>query len=189
LTGPAGLARIGVVSAVPELQVREMQLAEVGIRIDYFHDASDEQLLTLGVGRALLPSRPAWYQWYAADYARPVRQRENYSLLWLLDDEVVGFSSTDQIRFGDQAFMHLHILEPRQRRRGLGTQFVRLSATAYFQALELRRLYCQPNAFNTAPNRTLQAAGFHYLFTKQCAPSAINFVQPVTRWVLDRPPR
>ena len=41
------------------LRVRELLLPEVGVRIDYFHDASDEHLLMLGVDRALLPSREA----------------------------------------------------------------------------------------------------------------------------------
>ena len=53
--------------------------------------------------------------------------------------------------------------------------------------LELRRLYCEPNAFNVAPNRTLQRAGFTYLFSHEAAPSSINFMQVTTRWVLDRP--
>lgn len=164
-----------------------MQLTEVGIRIDYFHDASDDHLHALGVERTLLPSRAAWHAFYEADYARPVPERENYSLVWELDDEVVGFSSTDQIVFGDQAFMHLHILDAVHRRSGMGTEFVRQSAAAYFRALELQTLYCQPNAFNVAPNRTLQRAGFRYLFTKELTPSPINFPQPVTRWVLEKP--
>lgn len=171
----------------PRLQVREMRLAEVGIRIDYFHDSTDEHLRKLGAARALLPSRQEWREWYEADYARPIQHRENYSLLWLLDDEIVGFSSTDQITFGEQAFMHLHILAPDRRRSGYGAQFVKRSAATYFQVLQLQRLYCQPNAFNTAPNRTLQKAGFGYVFTAELAPSPMNVVQPVTRWVLERP--
>jgi RimJ/RimL family protein N-acetyltransferase len=57
----------------------------------------------------------------------------------------------------------------------------------YSRALELRRLFCQPNAYNVAPNRTLQRVGFTYLSTEEMQPSFINFVQPVTRWVLERP--
>ncbi len=84
--------------------------------------------------------------------------------------------------------MHLHIVEPPDRRAGLGTEFVRLSAAHYFQVLELRRLFCQPNAFNVAPNRTLQRVGFRYVCTiAEMQPSSINFPQPLTRWVLERP--
>lgn len=171
------------------LAVREMLLSEVGIRIAYFHDASDEYLRALGVDRARLLSPAAWRAFYEADYARPLQERENYSLVWLLDGQIVGFSSADQITFGEQAFMHLHILQASRRRSGLGTQFVKLSAAHYFRALQLQRLYCQPNALNTAPNRTLQDAGFRYVFTRDgMAPSAMNFPQLITRWVLDEPP-
>jgi RimJ/RimL family protein N-acetyltransferase len=170
------------------LGVRELLLPEIEIRINYFHDASDEHLLMLGVDRALLPSRQAWLEFYESDYARPIREREHYTLAWELDGRVVGFSSTDQIAYGEQAFMHLHIIDSPDRHAGLGTEFVKLSAAAYFRALELQRLFCQPNAFNVAPNRTLQRAGFRYLFTRRMQPSPINFPQPVTRWVLERPP-
>lgn len=164
-----------------------MQLAEVDLRIDYFHDSSDEYLQRLGVDRALLPARAAWREFYETDYARPISQRLNYSLIWELEHEPVGFSSSDQITFGVQAFMHLHILKPELRKSGLGEAYVRLSAAHYFDVLELQRLFSQPNAFNVAPNRTLQRAGFRYQFTHHTRPSEINFPQPVTRWVLPRP--
>jgi RimJ/RimL family protein N-acetyltransferase len=135
----------------------------------------------------LLPTRQAWRTFYEEDYARPIRDRVNYSLVWLRDGQVVGFSSTDRIDFGNEAFMHLHILEEGLRSAGLGTQFVKLSVRAYFAALELRQLFCEPNAFNVAPNRTLQRAGFRYLFSHEAQPSSINFPQITTRWVLDDP--
>jgi RimJ/RimL family protein N-acetyltransferase len=164
-----------------------MRLDEVGVRIDYFHDASDSYLEHLGVDRALLPSREAWLTHYEKDFARPLAERDTYNLAWELDGWLVGFSSVDHIEVGEQAFMHLHIVEEPRRRGGLGTEFVRLSVEEYFRALELRRLYCQPNAYNVAPNRTLQRVGFRYVFTKEMQPSTINFPQPITRWVLERP--
>jgi len=166
--------------------VRPLRLEEVDIRIAYFHDASDSYLLKLGVERALLPSRADWRAHFEEDFARPVAERETYNLAWELDGRLVGFSSTDNIDVGEQAFMHLHIVEEPDRRRGLGTEFVRLSVDEYFRALELKRLYCQPNAYNVAPNRTLQRAGFRYLFTAEMQPSTINFMQPITRWVIER---
>ena len=166
--------------------VREMTLSEVHLRIDYFHNATDDHLRVLGVDRALLPSRDSWLASYEQDYGRPIAERVNYNLVWELAGRIVGFSSSDTIIFGEQAFMHLHIIEAGDRRAGMGTEFVRLSAARYFADLDLQRIYCQPNAFNVAPNRTLQRAGFRYLFTRQLQPSPINFPQPITRWVLDR---
>jgi RimJ/RimL family protein N-acetyltransferase len=164
-----------------------MNLEEVDIRIDYFHGSSDDQLRGLGVGRELLPAPDAWREFDEADRARPIRERVSYSLVWELDDEVVGFSTADAITFGAEAFMHLHILRREQRRSGLGTQFVRESAAIYFRVLELQRLFCQPNALNIAPNRTLQRAGFRYVLSEHTTPGPINVPQVVTRWVLDRP--
>jgi RimJ/RimL family protein N-acetyltransferase len=170
----------------PRLVVREMQLAEVGMRIDYFHNSTDEYLQRLGVDRALLMSPEEWASVYRHDYARPIEQRDTYSLVWELDGRPVGFSSTDRIVFGQEAFMHLHIVVPNLRREGLGAEFVRLSALTYFRVLGLQRLFCEPNAFNTAPNRALQRAGFRYLLTHETKPGPINFIQTTTRWVLDR---
>lgn len=82
--------------------------------------------------------------------------------------------------------MHLHILCPMQRRAGLGAVFVQQPARVYFQVLQLQLLFSEPNAFNVAPNRTLQRAGFRYLFTHETTPGPINFPQAATRWVLDQ---
>lgn len=171
----------------PSLAVREMELADVDYRIDYFHSASDEYLRVLGIDRALLPSRDQWHAFYEEDFARPLSQRANYSLLWLIDDERVGFSTTDRIVFGLEARMHLHIVTENLRGRGLGSRFVRLSTAAYFEALQLERIFCEPNALNVAPNRALQNAGFSYLFSHETTPGSYNFRQITTRWVLERP--
>ncbi|HEY2479431.1 MAG TPA: hypothetical protein VGI17_11970 [Solirubrobacterales bacterium] len=41
-----------------------MEIEEVGVRIDYFHDASDSYLSHLGIDRALPPDRTAWRAFY-----------------------------------------------------------------------------------------------------------------------------
>jgi len=166
--------------------VRELRLSEVGARIDYFHDASDGFLETLGIERERLPGRAEWRAHYEHEFSLPIPARESYLLAWELDGELVGFSSADPFTFGSEAFMHLHIRAPDRRRSGLGVQFVRRSADVYFSTLELKTLYCQPNAFNVAPNRTLQKAGFRYVQTFIDQPHAMNIRQPLTRWVLER---
>lgn len=84
--------------------------------------------------------------------------------------------------------MHLHVTEPKRRGRGLGTECVRRTADLYFERLRLRRLFCEPNAFNVAPNRALQRAGFEYVKTHMTVPGPLNHHQAVTRWVLEREP-
>lgn len=164
-----------------------MTLQEVVIRIRYFHEASDEHLISLGVDRTLLPKPDDWLAFHERDYARPPSDRESYAVLWELDHHAVGFSTLDRIVFGDQAFMHLHIVNEPDRRRGLGTEFVKRSVDVYFRVFHLYRLCCEPNALNVAPNRTLQRAGFTYVFSHETVPGPINFRQVATRWVLPRP--
>src|SRR3954447_23157922 len=137
------------------LVVREMELAEVDLIIDYFPSATPEHLEILGVDPARLPSPEHWHEWYAADYARPHARRSALLVLWELDGAPLGFSTAEKIRFGEQANMHLHIVEPQRRRAGYGSECVRRTAAIYFDVLEIERLFCEPNAFNVAPNRTL----------------------------------
>jgi len=59
----------------------------------------------------------------------------------------------------------------------------------YFEVLKLERLFCEPNAFNVAPNRTLQSAGFKYLKTYKTVPGPLNYHQAVTRWVIEKQPQ
>jgi len=82
--------------------------------------------------------------------------------------------------------MHLHIIEPSLRNSGIGTRCVQLSVELYFEILKLKQLFCEPNAFNVAPNRTLQRAGFKYVKTHMTVPGPLNFHQPVNRWVIRR---
>lgn len=165
------------------LAVREMRAEEIGLRIGYFHEADDAYLRMLGVDRALLPAPEQMRRAYLEQMALPVSERSFYVLVWLRHGQPVGFSSLDHIVPGVEAFMHLHVLDPLDRGRGLGTEFVRLSATHYMETFALERLYCEPNACNVAPNRALQRAGFRYCFSHETTPGPINFRQVTTRWV------
>ena len=62
---------------------------------------------------------------------------------------------------------------------------MKLTIQTYFETLKLKRLFCEPDAFNVAPNRTLQKVGFKYLKTYRTVPSLINFHQAVNRWVYE----
>jgi RimJ/RimL family protein N-acetyltransferase len=168
------------------LFVRELREDEIGLRIDYFHSASDEHLERLGVARELLPDPVVWRSYYEQDYRRPIELRREYALAWELDGAVVGFTTADRITYGSEAFMHLHLIDESHRHAGLGARFVARSVPRYFEALALQRLLCEPNALNVAPNRTLQRAGFRYEMSHHTVPGPLNPPQLVTRWRFER---
>ncbi len=170
------------------LIVRDMALDETELVIRYFHDAEPEHLEQLGVDPSRLPVPDNWRHFFRHEYALPIEHRTALLVLWLSDDAPIGFSTADKIAYGEQAHMHLHVIDPVQRGQGIGTECVRQSAKAYFDRLAIKRLFCEPNAFNVAPNRTLQKAGFKYLKTHRTVPGPLNYHQAVNRWVLERVP-
>jgi len=163
-----------------------MTVDESGIVIDYFHSATPEHLEMLGVDPTRLPAKSAWAERLRQLFATPIEERWGFYVIWLLEGCAIGFSSCDKIVFGERANMHLHVTVPEQRQRGLGTQCVLRGIDVYFRELKLKRLFCEPNAFNVGPNRTLQKAGFKYLKTHMTVPGPLNFHQAVTRWVIER---
>src|SRR6267142_593367 len=72
------------------------------------------------------------------------------------------------------------------RQKGIGSECVKRTVDVYFDRLKLKRLFCEPHAFNTAPNRALQKAGFKYLKTYMTVPHRFNYRQAVNRWVIER---
>jgi RimJ/RimL family protein N-acetyltransferase len=168
------------------LTVREMMSTEVDLIIDYFQNATPEHLETLGVDPTRLPPVDAWRDRLRRELALSADQRTMVLVIWLSDGQPIGFSTSDKIRFGEQAYMHLHVTESERRHQGIGVEGVRRSVDIYFERLKLKRLFCVPNAFNIAPNRTLQKAGFKYQKTHMTVPGPLNFHQAVTRWVIER---
>ena len=128
----------------------------------------------------------AWRDRYRREYALPINQRATLLVIWLSNDRPIGFSTSDKIVYGDRANMHLHIVNADNRRSGVGAACVRNSVDIYFERLKLKRLFCEPNAFNVAPNRTLQKAGFKYVKTHMTVPGPLNYHQAVTRWVIEQ---
>ena len=166
--------------------VREMVSSEVDLIIDYFQSATPEHLETLGVDPTRLPPAENWRERLRRQCDLPIDQRSMVAVIWLSEDRPIGFSTSDKIHYGEQANMHLHVTEPERRQQGIGAECVRRSVDIYFERLKLKRLFCEPNAFNVAPNRTLQKAGFKYLKTYMTVPGPLNFHQAVNRWVIER---
>jgi RimJ/RimL family protein N-acetyltransferase len=168
------------------LTVREMAGSEIDVIIEYFLGSTPEHLEILGVDPSRLPTAERLRERFAHERALPIEHRAWVVVIWLLDDQPIGFSTSDSIAYGEQANMHLHVVDPERRKRGYGVECVRRSVDIYFERLKLKRLFCEPNAFNVAPNRTLQKAGFKYLKTHMTVPGPLNYHQAVTRWVIER---
>lgn len=168
-----------------DFEVREMEPGEVDHLVGYFHGAGPEHLELMGVDPTRLPPPDLWRERLQREISLPIEARAVLPVIWLEADRCIGFSTADKISFGAEANMHLHIIEPEGRGRGAGAECVRQSARLYFDRLRLERLFSEPNAFNIAPNRALQKAGFRYVKTHMTVPGPLNYHQAVTRWVME----
>ena len=168
------------------LDIRDMTLDETAMVIDYFYSSTVEQLDLMGIDPTRMPTRPVWSHLFKSLYETPVAERAVLMVVWQLDGRPIGFSSCDRIVRGSHANMHLHVTAPELRGRGLGTACVSRSVDLYVERLELKRLFCEPHAYNTAPNRALQKAGFRYVKTYNTVPGPMNYHQAVTRWMIER---
>ena len=156
--------------------------------IDYFHDAPDELLLLMGVDREKLPPRELWLARAWQDHHRSEREptRERFYLAWVLNESLVGHSSINQIRWGKEAFAHLHLWRSDLRRAGMGMEFFQRSVSVYFERFGLSVLRVEPCADNPGPNRVLERLGFMLVRRYRTTPGPIAFEQEVNRYEMDR---
>ena len=166
----------------PTTSIRDAEPEDVGRIVDYFHDADPELLVRMGVAVEKLPPRDEWIGSILGEMGKPLQLRNGHFLIWQVDGLAAGHSGVTDIKYGRNAFMHLHLWDAELQRRGLGTRLVAASAIRYCELFRLEDLFCEPKADNTAPNRALQKAGFEFVKTHSPEPGYINFPQELNRW-------
>lgn len=164
------------------LSIRPLEPDDLDRIISYFLDADPSFHDRLGVDPDRLPTREAWTSLVLEDLPRAPEDRELFYLVWEIDGVAVGHGNLNDIVFGEEARMHLHLWEDGTRRRGAGTRLVRRSVAVFCETLRLRELFSEPSADNPAPNRTLARAGFELVRTYETTPGWINTHQLVNRW-------
>jgi RimJ/RimL family protein N-acetyltransferase len=164
------------------LSTREISAADIEPIIAYWLGAEPAFLLGMGVDLTKMPERAAWEQMLQTQLAQPLREKNSYCIIWEADGEAVGHSNINKIIFGQEAYMHLHLWRAGLRQSGIGARLVRMTLPWFFNQFQLKTLFCEPYALNTAPNRTLEKVGFQYLSTQINTPGWINFEQETRLW-------
>jgi RimJ/RimL family protein N-acetyltransferase len=168
------------------LSVREIHESDIEPLCNYWHNASENYLLSMGVDIKKLPSRESFSLMLREQINTPIEQKKSYCIIWQYNGKPVGHSNTNPTRFGEEATMHLHLWESNIRKKGMGTEFLKMTLRLFFENLQLKKLYCEPYALNPAPNKALEKAGFNFIKKYVTTPGFINFEQPVNRWEMSR---
>lgn len=168
------------------LQVREMVPDDIGYYVTYWIESSDKHMHSMGVDIAKRPTRKQLESFINDQLRLPIKKRTSYFLIWLVNNNPIGYSNVNQIEFGKKAYMHLHLWHTENRQKGIGTEFVKKSLPFFFGNLKLQQLFCEPYSLNIAPNKTVEKVGFEFVKQHLTIPGASNFEQLVNQWMLTK---
>lgn len=164
------------------VSVRELTRKDIPLIADYWLTSDALYLCSLGVDSTKLPSHEQFTSMLQSQLNVPYPEKKAYALIWEEDGKPIGHSNVNPIVYSDHAFMHLHIWEAVNRKKGFGEDLIKLSLPYYFTNLKLKKLYCEPYAHNPAPNNLLQKTGFTFVKEYVTTPGSITFEQPVKLW-------
>jgi len=164
------------------LRVSELQANEIDLIADYWLKSDPIFLKSIGVDLAKLPNRSDFKQMLIGQLQKPIKERNAYCLILKFNEMAIGHCNTNPTKYGDHAYMHLHIWDKKNRAQGHGQKFIQLSIEKFFTNLKINILYAQPFAKNDAPNKILEKAGFQLIEEIEIVPGSINCNQQVKKW-------
>lgn len=168
------------------LEVKEMTKDDIPYYVAYWLNSSSDHLIGMGVDINKRPTKAQIEKLINSQLEVPFEAKKSYFLTWWGNDKPIGCSNVNQIQFGRQAFMHLHLYQSDYRQKGLGTALIKKSLCFYFENLKLQNLFCEPYALNPSPNRAMKKVGFEFVKQYVTIPGASNFEQQVNQWRLTR---
>lgn len=169
-----------------QLHVREIEANDIEYLLDYWFNSDARYLEKMGADIEKLPARSEFRKMLEDQLNTPFTTKKAYALIWELYGTLIGHSNVNNISYGKEATMHLHLWNSENRTKGIGTALLRKSIFFYFNNLKIKKLICEPYALNPAPNKTLEKVGFHFIKKYRTTPGTINFEQEVNRWELTK---
>ncbi len=167
-----------------ELSVRELTEADIDFIIAYWLNADETFLSGMGADIAKMLSQVEWKKMLTEQISQSYEEKKSYCIIWLIDVNPVGHANVNKIKFGEEAYMHLHLWKADKRQKGMGAALIKMSLPYFFDNLQLKKLCCEPYALNPAPNKTLEKVGFTFIKEHITVPGILNFEQPVKLWEL-----
>ncbi len=168
----------------PTLSVREIEKSDIELLVRYWLESDEAHHAGMGVDPAKIPDEKAWRLMLSKQLNQPYKEKLSYCIIWEVDGKPMGHCNINPVVFGEEAFIHLHLWKSDIRKKGIGTELVKMTLPYFFNNMQLKKIYCEPYALNPAPNKTLPKLGFEFVKEYTTIPGAINFEQPVRRWEL-----
>lgn len=168
------------------IEIRELVERDIVLIADYWLNSDQDFLLNMGVDLNKLPSREGLAEMLSAQIQLPYSEKSSFALIAEIDGKPFGHCNVNDITFGLEAKMHLHLWNNKLRKKGLGTKMVLQSLPVFFDRLKLKTIWCEPYAENPAPNNTLKKIGFEFVKKYLTIPGSLNFEQEVNLYKLTK---
>ncbi len=114
------------------LSVRELQASDIELIIAYWLNAEPDYLVGMGVDLGKIPGRDHWFNLLNNQLSLPYEEKKSYCMIWLIDGQPVGHCNVNNIRFGEEAYMHLHMWNPTSG-SAMGAELVKLGSPWFFK--------------------------------------------------------
>lgn len=167
-----------------EVKVRDLTIYDIKYIADYWIKSDKDFLIGMGVDLDKLPSRNSLTKMLTDQINLPHSSKASMAMILELNGKPAGHCNVNEITYGKEATMHLHLWTTEFRQKGLGTRMVLKSLPVFFDKLKLKTLWCEPYAYNPAPNKTLKKIGFEFVKRHKTIPGSLNFEQEVNRYKL-----
>lgn len=147
----------------PLLSIRDIVPEDAHHLNRYWANNTQEDLMRLGeIGRPDPQKNIEFIEQFCRTRTPPERSEEGI-LIWMMGEVPIGYSTLKEIRYGNDAQIHLHMWDRSQRGKGIGAVLHCLSALRFIKDFHLKSLYCQPKFDNPMPNGMLRKIGFPLL--------------------------
>ncbi|OGT30985.1 MAG: hypothetical protein A3E87_06115 [Gammaproteobacteria bacterium RIFCSPHIGHO2_12_FULL_35_23] len=165
-------------------EIRPLTEKELEKVVDYFLNLTPEDDLRMGSDRKNFMRRDEWVKLLIDDSKQPLEERKFFYLGWFHNNVLIGHCNINNIIFGKEAFIHLHLWVPELRKHGIGTIFFKKAIRYYFNHFSLKKILCEPKSDNPGPNKILIKCGFKLLKTYKTKPSMLSIKHEVNRYEL-----
>lgn len=162
--------------------VREAKKKDIQHIVGYWDNASTEDLLAMGIDVNNIDPLKNLGDRLEKQLALSYEEKTAFVMVAMMNEKLVGHCYVNDLIFGKEAFMHLHIWQSNSQKKGMGAEMVRQSIPHFFNKLKLQTLFCEPAAMNPAPNKTLKKVGFKFIKKHLTVPAGWTFQLEVNRW-------
>ncbi|MEE9445911.1 MAG: GNAT family protein [Cocleimonas sp.] len=167
--------------------IRELQQSDIEAIVNYWLGSPDDYLIGMGVDLNKLPTADKIRSSLIEQINMPEEDKSSLAMVAVNGQEAIGQCIIVDICKGKSGYMHLHLWDKKQRRKGYGLQMVRLSIAYFFDKFDLQKIICEPWSQNPSPHKVLTTAGFILEKEYRTTPGFLCVEnQLVSRYVLSR---